>query len=174
MKIFALRGSGHVYIDEPWQRSNSSLRRRRSRRSIVNLFSWSELTSGKSVVKLWDNLGLGLGLKVEEISDREFTIYDMNNDREIRKIASSFGRKDEIPAFVSTSSSSPAVIFSAAANDSGHVTLSGWDTRIGSKLPTILAEWRPKHGNIVKVKTGGIEKVYVRDNALTVGDYEEG
>lgn len=172
---FRVRGAGDVHDDdddEQWQNRNLGLRRRR--KSFGDLFSWSELmmTSGKNVVKLWDNLGLGLGLNLEDYSENEFTIYDMNYEREIRKIASIFGRKDESPAFVSTSSS-PAVVVSAAAKGSGRVTLGGWDTRIGSRLPAILAEWRPKLGNMVGIKAGGIEKVLVRDNvsnALTVGD----
>lgn len=170
---FRVRGSGDVYDDdEQWQNRNLGLRRRR--RNIGDLFSWSELmmTSGKNVVKLWDNLGLGLGLNLEDYSENEFTIYDMNYEREFRKIASIFGRKDESPVFVSASSS-PAVIVSAARRGSGRVALGGWDTRIGSRLPAMLAEWRPKLGNIVGIKAGGIEKVLVRDsvsNALTVGD----
>lgn len=170
---FRVRGSGDVCDDdEQWKNRNLGLRRRR--RNIGDLFSWSELmmTSGKNVVKLWDNLGLGLGLNLEDYSENEFTIYDMNYEREFRKIASIFGRKDESPAFVSASSS-PAVIVSAATSGSGRVALGGWDTRIGSRLPAMLAEWRPKLGNIVGIKAGGIEKVLVRDsvsNALTVGD----
>ncbi|KAJ0095763.1 hypothetical protein Patl1_14978 [Pistacia atlantica] len=175
---FRVRGSGHVYMDEQWQNRNLGLRRR-CRRSIGDFFSWSELTGGKSVVKLWDNLGLGLGLNVEDddtgnVSGNMLTIYDMNNEREIRNIATDFHRKHDIPAFVATSSACPSVIFSAAENEGGGVALSGWDMRIGSKLPAILAEWRPKLGNIVGgVKAGGVAKLYVRDNvnsALAVGD----
>lgn len=171
---FRAGGSGDAYDDddEQWRSRNLGLRRRRS--GIGDLFSWSELmmTSGKNVVKLWDNLGLGLGLNLEDYSENEFTIYDVNYEREFRKIASDFGRKDESPSFVSTPSS-PAVIVSAATRGRGRVTFGGWDTRIGSRLPAMLAEWRPKLGNIVGIKAGGIEKVFVRDNvsnALTVGD----
>ncbi|XP_044488106.1 uncharacterized protein LOC123212927 [Mangifera indica] len=173
---FRVRGTGHVYVNEHWENRKLGLRRRR-RRSIGDFFSWSEFTGGKSVVKLWDNLGLGLGLNVEDDysgPQNMLTIYDMNNGQEIRNIASVSHQKCEIPAYIATSSASPSLMFSPAENDGGGVTLGGWDMRIGSKLPAILAEWRPKLVNIVGgVKAGGVAKVYVRDDvngALTVGD----
>ncbi|KAL5761295.1 hypothetical protein ACOSQ2_020133 [Xanthoceras sorbifolium] len=183
---FCFRGSGHVYIDEQSCNRNMGLRRRRGR-SIGDLFSWSEFTGGKSVVKLWDNLGFGLGFDVSDDDDDEnendvvrgsrsgnlFAVYDMKSDRETEKIGSNFGAKREVPALVTTSSSSPAVTVAAAAEGGGRVVLRGWDSRIGSRIPAILAEWRPKLGKVIGVSAGGLDKVYVIDDvniALTVGD----
>ncbi|KAK3189260.1 hypothetical protein Dsin_028821 [Dipteronia sinensis] len=178
---FCVRGSGHVYIDEQWRNGNMGLRRRR--RSIGDLFSWSEFTGGKSVVKLWEDLGFGLGF--DDVDEDEsdvvrgsdsgnlFAIYHMNSDREIGKIGSVFSAKREISALVPTSSSSPSVIVAAAAESSGRVALRAWDARIGSRIPAIIAEWGPKLGNVIGVSAGGEDKVYVRDDvscALTVGD----
>ncbi|KAK4842771.1 hypothetical protein QYF36_027404 [Acer negundo] len=180
---FCVRGSGRVYIDEQWRNGNMGLRRRR-RRSIGDLFSWSEFTGGKSVVKLWEDLGFGLGFDDVDEDENDvlrgsdsgnlFAIYHLNSDRETGKIGSVFSAKREISALVPTSSSSsPAVIVAAAAESSGRVALRGWDSRIGSRIPAIIAEWRPKLGNVIGVSASGKDKVYVSDDvnsALTVGD----
>ncbi|KAK2635193.1 hypothetical protein Ddye_029985 [Dipteronia dyeriana] len=177
---FCGRGSGHAYIDEHWRIGNMGLRRRR-RRSIGDLFSWSEFTGGKSVVKLWEDLGFGLGFDDVDQDENDvvrgsdsgnlFAIYHMNSDREIGSV---FRAEREISALVPTSSSSsPAVIVADAAESSGRVALRGWDARIGSRIPAIIAEWRPKLGNVIGVSAGGKDKVYVRDDvssALMVGD----
>ncbi|KDP29421.1 hypothetical protein JCGZ_18342 [Jatropha curcas] len=162
---FRVRGSGH-HFDNQFQ--NRSLRRRRNS-SLEDLFSsWSEFTNGKNVVKLWDNLGFGLGLNLENESTNCVSVYDMHKEQDVFSI---FGEKCKIPA-VCTSSSSPAVIFSGESNTSGHL-LKLWDTRLGSRLPAILAEWKPRLGKFVGVSAAGNEKVYVRDDItgrLTVGD----
>ncbi|XP_022735235.1 uncharacterized protein LOC111288567 [Durio zibethinus] len=166
---FRVRGSGHL-IDDQWQNSNFTLRKRRS--SVGDLFSWAEeLTTGKSVVKLWDNLGLGLGLDLDE-SDKVLNVYDINKGTNIMSI---FGGKSDFQA-VSAPSSSPAVIVSAGADSSSRqVAVSAWDTRLHCRLPAILAEWRPKNSveKIAAVNAGGVEKVYIRDDVmgkLTIGD----
>ncbi|KAI9169177.1 hypothetical protein LWI28_008218 [Acer negundo] len=172
---FCVRGSGRVYIDEQWRNGNMGLRRRR-RRSIGDLFSWSEFTGGKSVVKLWEDLGFGLGFDDVDEDENDvlrgsdsgnlFAIYHLNSDRETGKIGSVFSAKREISALVPTSSSSsPAVIVAAAAESSGRVALRGWDSRIGSRIPAIIAEWRPKLGNVI-----GVSASDDVNSALTVGD----
>ncbi|KAK8631841.1 hypothetical protein V6N13_028618 [Hibiscus sabdariffa] len=76
---FRVRGSGHF-----------TLRKRRS--SIDDLFSWAEeLTGGKSVVKLWDNLRLGFCLDLDE-SDNVLNVYDVNR---VAKVRSFFRGKGE-------------------------------------------------------------------------------
>lgn len=163
---FSVRSSGH-HIDDRRQNGNFMLRRLPNS-SIGDLFSWPELTNGKNVVKLWDNLGLGLELNLNYNKSRNvISVFDMNNDQNICSI---FGGKHEATA-VSTSSSSPAVLLTSEAN-----VLRVWDTRVGRRIPEILAEWKPKLGKIVGVNGGGrscIDKVYVRDDvtgSLTVGD----
>ncbi|XP_065880775.1 uncharacterized protein [Euphorbia lathyris] len=157
---FSVKGSDH-------QCQNRSLRKRRNH-SIEDLFSsFSELTNGKSVVKLWDNLGLGLRFSTGNEWRNHISVYDTNSDRNLLSI---FGEESQIPA-VSVSSSSPAVIVSSETNVSGNL-LKVWDTRVGGRLPGILAEWRPKLGKIVGIG-GGLAKVYVRNDVtgrLTVGD----
>ncbi|KAE8730273.1 hypothetical protein F3Y22_tig00003041pilonHSYRG01262 [Hibiscus syriacus] len=140
------------------------------RNSIGELFSWAEeLTSGKSVVKLWENLGLGFGLDLDE-SDDVFNVYDVNRETIIGSI---FGGKSN---FQAVSSSSSTVVVSAGADSStGRVAFSAWDTRLHCRQPTILAEWSPEKPmeRISAVNADGVEKVYIRDDVtgkLTVGD----
>ncbi|OMP12067.1 hypothetical protein CCACVL1_00149 [Corchorus capsularis] len=166
---FRVRGSGH-YIDDHWQNRRFTIRKRRS--SIGDLFSWAdELTSGKSVVKLWDNLGLGFRLDLDE-SDSILNVYDINKQTNVTSL---FGCKSDIPA-VSVPSSSRAVVLSAEADSSsGRLSIGAWDTRLPSRLPAILAEWKPKKivEKIAAVTAGGVEKVYIRDDItgkLTVVD----
>ncbi|KAM6589112.1 hypothetical protein CsatA_011717 [Cannabis sativa] len=60
------------------QNSNFGLRRRRS---FVDQFSWSDFSSGKSVVKLWDSLGLGLGLD-ESPNPKVVSLYSSAEENE--------------------------------------------------------------------------------------------
>ncbi|XVE92583.1 hypothetical protein REPUB_Repub01dG0110900 [Reevesia pubescens] len=166
---FRVRGSGHV-IDDQWQNSNFSLLTRRS--SIKNLFSWAEeLTSGKNVVKMWDNLGLGFGFDLDE-SDNDLNVYDVNKEE---KFTSIFGGKSDFQV-VSASSSSPAVVVSADVDSSTRrVAVCAWDTRLRCRIPTILAEWKPKKSveKITTVIADGVERVYIRGNVtkkLTLDD----
>lgn len=165
---FRVRGSGH-FIDDQWQNRNFNLRKRRS--SVGDLFSWAEeLTSGKNVVKLWDNLALGFGLDLNE-SDNVLNVYDVNKET---KLMPFFGGKGEFQA-VSAPSSSSAVVLSAGADPSSRrVAVSAWDTRRRCQLPAILAEWRPKISaeKIAAVNADGV-KVYITGDVtgkLTVGD----
>ncbi|XVE75200.1 hypothetical protein DITRI_Ditri12bG0076600 [Diplodiscus trichospermus] len=166
---FRVRGTGHL-IDDQWQNRKFTLRKRRS--SVGDLFSWAEeLTSGKNVVKLWENLGIGFGLDLDE-SDNVLNVYDVNKGT---KLTSIFGGKSVFQA-VSAPSSTPAVVLSASTDSSSRgVAVSAWDTRLPCRFPAILAEWRPNKSveNIATVKADGVEKVYVRGDVtgkLTVGD----
>ncbi|KAF5751919.1 hypothetical protein HS088_TW02G00938 [Tripterygium wilfordii] len=162
---FRVSGSAH-YIDDRLRNSDLKLRRPRSSRSLGDLFSLSELANSKSVVKLWDNLSnLGLGLDLNRNSSgNEIDTAGLG-------IASMFGWNSKIQAF--PASSPPAVVVSASTSKSRNVELKVWDTRAAFQLPAMIAEWRPTLGKIVGVYTGGVEKVYVRDDVvgdLTVGD----
>ncbi|XP_061991493.1 uncharacterized protein LOC133709691 [Rosa rugosa] len=152
---------------------NLRLRRGRSFAGLnLNRFSWSDFASGKSVVKLWDNLALGLDL--DDDSDDEYSgtgrtvsVYDMNKQK---KINSFFAGSFQVPA---ATTSSRSTILTADTNASGRVALGVWDTRVGSRIPAMLAEWGPQIGRIVGVSSGGVDKVYVKDDvtgAVMVGD----
>ncbi|XP_059655503.1 uncharacterized protein LOC132302612 [Cornus florida] len=152
---FSVAGSSS-FCDSRWQNCNLKLRRR---------FSWSDFAAGRSVVKLWDSFGLGLDL--EDCSGSAISVWDLNKDR---KVGSFFGGRSQIPAFSVLSSSA---ILSAEVNNSSNVTVGLYDTRVGRQIPTVTAEWRQPHGKAVGINSGGVEKVYVRDDvtgALTVGD----
>ncbi|XP_061974272.1 uncharacterized protein LOC133696183 [Populus nigra] len=169
---FCVRGSGNRYIDDEWQNGNFRLRRRRNS-SIGDFFSLSDFTNERNVVKLWDNLGLGLGFNLNNGSDSRSAVvsfYDINNERNICSI---FGSKCDSFTAVSPS---PSVVVSAETNLSGHSSLNLWDSRVGFRMPEVFAELGPMLGKIVGVGGGGgggAKKVYVRDDVtgeLTVGD----
>ncbi|KAK8553705.1 hypothetical protein V6N13_072647 [Hibiscus sabdariffa] len=105
--------------------------------SVPTLFSWAEeLTGGKSVVKLWDNLGLGFRLDLDE-SDNVLNVYDVNR---VATIESFFEGKGEFHVVSAPSSSSPVVLVSAGADSStGRVAVSVWDTRLHCRQLAILA-----------------------------------
>lgn len=158
-EYFRVRGSAH-YADLG-QNRNLGLRRRRS--FVDQRFSWSDFSSGKSVVKLWDSLGLGLGLDGGP-TQKVVSVYDMEKEQ---KLSSIFGGKQRISA------SSPASILSAETSEAGRLMLGVWDTRVGCRIPAILAEWGPHLGKIVGVASDGDEKVYFRDDVtggVTIGD----
>ncbi|PON78629.1 Transmembrane protein [Parasponia andersonii] len=162
---FRVRSSGR-YADQGHNR-NLGLRRRRS--LVDQRFSWSDFSSGKSVVKLWDSLGLGLGLDGGPAQD-VVSVYDV--DRE-QKLSSIFGGKLPTSAASAAATSSRGLILSAEASESGRLPLVVWDTRAACRIPAILAEWGPHLGKIVGVASNGDEKVYIRDDVtggLTIGD----
>lgn len=148
--------------DDQWKNRKFMLRQRRSN---GDRFSWSEFANGKSVVKLWD--GLGLGLDLSGSSGSVISIYDLNREH---KISSIFGEKCQIPA---VSSSSPSVFLSAGVENNRNLSLKVWDPRVGCQIPAIFAEWRALRGKVVGINSSGVEKVYVRDDIigdLTVRD----
>ncbi|KAA8532702.1 hypothetical protein F0562_032735 [Nyssa sinensis] len=70
--------------------------------------------------------------------------------------------------------SRPRLVFlSAEIDNSNNFAFGLYDTRVGRQIPAIFAEWWPKQGKILGIKSGGVEKVYFGDEvtgALTVGD----
>lgn len=106
---FRVRGSGYLN-DHQLEGRNCTLQKRLS--SIGDLFSWAEeVTSGNSVVKLWDNLGTGFRLDLDD-SHNVLNMYDVNKET---KLTSIFGRDSVIHA-VSIPFSSTAILVSAAAD----------------------------------------------------------
>jgi hypothetical protein len=120
------------------------------RQSIGDIFSLSEIANSKSVVKLCDTIGLGLGFGFD---DSDF--YDDG------RIVSVYG--DDEKHSVST----------AGANASGNLTLGIWDTRLRRRIPTVTMGWASDIRNAAGIESSGVQKVYVRDDRryeLTVGD----
>ncbi|MBA0572387.1 hypothetical protein Golob_002731 [Gossypium lobatum] len=166
---FRVRGSGYL-IDLQLKSRDFTLQKKLS--SIGGLFSSAEeVTGGNSVVKLWDNLGIGFRLDLDD-SHNVLNMYDANKET---KLTSIFGRDSVIHA-VSISSSSTAIVVSAGADSlSSRVAVSEWDRRLHSSSPVILSEWRPKRSieKITTINTKGMEQVYIKGDVvgkLTVGD----
>ncbi|XP_024023253.1 uncharacterized protein LOC112092143 [Morus notabilis] len=137
---FSVKGSDH----------NLGLRRRRSS-GDHSRFSWSDF----SVVKLWENFGLGFELE----DDDEDPVVSLYDDKKWR--------------VSSSATSSPATMLSAGTSETGRVAVGVWDARVGCRIPAILAEWGPQLGRIVGVASDGAGNVYVRDDvsgSMTVGD----
>ncbi|MED6215853.1 hypothetical protein PIB30_001992 [Stylosanthes scabra] len=131
------------------------------RRSIGDLFSLAEIANSKSVVKLWDAIGLGLGLGFDNSDcDDVISVYDDNEERRIRPLPCG-----KPPAPV-VSWASPAVVVLGGESSSGNFSVKVWDNRIRQRSPAVVAEW----GNIT---SDGVENVDVRDDdryVLRVGD----
>lgn len=138
-------------IDEDFSVAGSSPRLRRSCAG-AGRFSWSDFARGKSVVKLWDSLGLGLDFEFDEDDDSE-------------SVVSVWG---------SSTSSSPAIFFSAGTSGGGGVVCSAHDARAGGEKKAVYAEWPRRRGKAAAgVGSGGVDNIYVRDavtGEVTVGD----
>ncbi|CAI9096183.1 OLC1v1032268C1 [Oldenlandia corymbosa var. corymbosa] len=172
---FVVKGSSFIYNSLV---QNGNLRLRCNRRGEFGEgFGWPDFSSGKNVVKLWDSLGLSIGFdSFDDSSDSEsvVSLWDLDQEKKINDI---FGCSTHLPA-VSAATPSRSVVMSAEMNHGRNgVVLGGYDTRIGGKKPAIYAEWGSPASaaarKVVGVKQGGVEKVYVRDDAsgiVTVGD----
>jgi hypothetical protein len=161
---FRVAGGSGRYVEGEGHNRKNKFRRR---------FSWADFAGGRSVVKLWDHLSLGLDFDVDDDSSESLiSVYDTNREK---GICSHIGGKRLFPT-VSTSPSPPMILTAARASCSGGVSLRVWDTRVRCRIPAILAEWtrRPQLGKTVgHVGFGGVEKLYVRDDTngdLTIGD----
>lgn len=147
-------GSSHYGEKHGLQNRESKLRRRRS---IVDILSLSELVNCKSVVKLWDGLGLRVGLNEIDCG-----------------IDSLFASTPAVP-----SSSSSLVVSAKSECIDGTFGFTAWDTRMSRENPAIHAEWKPERRSEAAAMIGtnsvggGVGKVYIRDEVsrdLTVGD----
>ncbi|CAJ1932407.1 unnamed protein product [Sphenostylis stenocarpa] len=146
---FRVRGTGDNddNLNDEFHTQNGTHKRCRS---IGDIFSLSELANSKSVVKLWDSIGFGLGLDFDDYEDGVVSTYD--------------------PA---SSTASPSVVVSAGEGAWGNLAVEIWDTRLRRRKPTVVAEWGPTVGKTVRVESGGVQKVYVKGDGrdgLTVGD----
>ncbi|CAL0318091.1 unnamed protein product [Lupinus luteus] len=143
---FYFRVSGSDYCD--FQNGSGTHKRRRN---IGDIFSLSEIANSKSVVKLWDSIGFGLGL--------DFDDYEEPGSPRCKS-----------PAILT---SSPAVVLSAGEGAYGNLAVEVWDTRLRCRKPSVVAEWETNVGKTVRVESGGVQKVYVRDDgrdSVMVGD----
>lgn len=144
-KDFTVAGSSFYFNG---QGQNSHLRSRR-RTNCLEKFPWTEFSAGKNVVKLWDNLSLGLGLdyEYEDLSRSVVSLWDLNQQEKI-----------------------PAVAMGTLSMENG-VVFAAYDNRMKSDTPAVRADWAT--GTFVGVDSSGVGKVYVRDEVnggLTVGD----
>ncbi|XP_071725323.1 uncharacterized protein [Rutidosis leptorrhynchoides] len=97
--------------------------------------------NGKSVMKFWDNLGFNFS------SDNLIALYDSVT----------------FNGFTTALDSDNVVLTATNASSSsgGCVSFKAWDTRVGCKIPSILAEWRPMKKNLLeKVNNVGLCGAY--------------
>lgn len=132
-EYFRLKGSG-----------NGDGFLRSCRRSITDIFSLSEIANSKSVVKLWDTIGFGLGFGFDDFDSSVVSLY---------------GGADEKQSTLSS-----ARMVSAGENASENSALMIWDTRLRRRIPAVVTEWVPGNGNVIGIVSGGLEKVCVRDD----------
>ncbi|XP_020207792.1 uncharacterized protein LOC109792773 [Cajanus cajan] len=138
-------------LDDEFRNQNGMHKRRRS---IGDIFSLAELANSKSVVKLWDSIGFGLGLDFDDYEDGVVS-------------------GSHAPPPAASSTTSPAVVVSAGEGVCGNLAVEIWDTRLRRRKPTVVAEWGPTVAKTLRVESGGVQKVYVRDDgryAVMVGD----
>ncbi|XP_073055119.1 uncharacterized protein [Primulina eburnea] len=158
--------SGQRRVDEDFfVKDSRRLRNRRRRIGGGDGFDWSDFTSGKNVVKLWDSLSssLNFGLDFDDFeSDDVVSRWD-------------FDQRRDSNGFPGRVSNSPSVFLTAERNGKGDgVILRGYDTRVRSRSPELYAEWRSSPAAKSAASTAVIGgKIYVRDDVsgvLTVGD----
>lgn len=123
-------------------------------------------TTGKSVVKQWDDLGLGLGLGFQENFTSEPSIYDICKDENVCKF---FDVTRQIPTVANIS---PASLYlTEMSKSSNGVKIGAYDRRIRADNPVMYAAWDSSFGKVVGLSYGGVEQVYVKHGgACTVGD----
>lgn len=161
---FRVMGSGFNFRN---QSRNCGLRRRSGGGGGG---AWSEFSCGKNVVKLWDSLGLSLDFDEDLFnydSESVVSTWDFDQDETSTDFSGDVW---------SISAAAPAtVVLTAEGNGRGDgVIFGGYDTRMRRSVPAFYAEWSSaaeKTGGVAT--TGGVSKVYVRDDAsgvVTVGD----
>ena len=162
---FGVRGSDY-YLNDLKMKPTQKLRHRRSfhnQGGDGNHFSWADVSGGGSVVKLWDNLRFEFDHHHSDTN--EIRVYDVIKEQQIGSILA--GESQIASSLTST------LLLSAAANVSSTTSVNLWDTRVGSKIPALIAEWKPVAGKILGVKFAGVEKVYIREEdagKIRVGD----
>ncbi|GER43859.1 hypothetical protein STAS_20725 [Striga asiatica] len=112
--------------------------------------AWSEFAPGKSVVRLWDSLGLNL---------------DFDEDL--------FGYGAQSVVSTWDAPARPVVLTAESNRKADGVILGGYDARMPRRVPALYAEWGSPAKKVAGVSAGGVGKVYVRDDVggvLVVGD----
>lgn len=104
------------------------------------------------VVKLWNELGFGL-----ERPSGLISMWDLNRGEILRSFMDG---RSQIPV---TTTASPAVMVSA-----GVVGMKIWDARVGSQTPAAAAEWRTLRRRVVRIDSGEVGQVCVRDHGGSV------
>ncbi|XP_030544102.2 uncharacterized protein LOC115750719 [Rhodamnia argentea] len=117
---------GHSHGDFNFRLVGSGDTQLRRRRSFAD--NLSQFVLGKSVVKLWDRSDSRL-LRLQD-SNGEFV-----------------GRFCQ----VLVSPRSPAAVMSAGLNNLGKIALNVWDSRVGFRIPAMVAEWEQRAGGEVTV-----------------------
>ncbi|XP_076912041.1 uncharacterized protein LOC143570225 [Bidens hawaiensis] len=112
--------------DDQGQNGNFTLRRNN------NKFSWSDFTTGKSVVQLWDSLGLGFEF---DDGEDEVSIWDLNHDVKI-----SSGRR----CTAAVAAAETVVVTAEVDGNNGGVGFGTYDSRVDEMSPAIYAAWRPR------------------------------
>ncbi|QCE08615.1 uncharacterized protein LOC114189542 [Vigna unguiculata] len=123
------------------------------RPSFGDLFSLSEIANTKSVVKLWDSIGFGLGFDRSCPSSNESVVSVYRGEHGLCP--------------------NQAVLVSAGENAEGNLAVRVWDARLRRRIPAVMAEWGPSLGEAVGVESCEVHKVFVRDDGgygVTVGD----
>ncbi|TKY50843.1 hypothetical protein E2542_SST22349 [Spatholobus suberectus] len=113
----------------------------------------TDIANSKSVVKLWDTIGFAFDHSCSSSDGSVVSVYGDNDEHRLCP--------------------TPAVVVSAGENASGNLAMRVWDTRLRRRIPAVTAEWGPSLGKTVGVESGGVHKVYVKDDGrygLTVGD----
>ncbi|CAA0809017.1 Unknown protein [Striga hermonthica] len=144
---------------------NGNLRHRKRR---CGGGAWSEFDPGKSVVRLWDSLGFNLDFDEDLFSCGEQSVVSTwDSDRA--------GRGIDFAGVAWGAPGTAAVLTAEGNRKGGGVILGGYDARMPRRVPALYAEWGlPAEAEKVGgVSTGGVGKVYVRDDVggvVAVGD----
>ncbi|CAJ1977518.1 unnamed protein product [Sphenostylis stenocarpa] len=128
------------------------------RRSISDFLSLSEIANSKSVVKLWDSIGFGLGFSLDH--------FDNSCSSSNGSVVSLYGGEHGLRP-------NQAVVVSAGENEAGNLAVRVSDARLRRRIPAVMAEWGSSLGKTVGVESGELHKVYVKHDGrygLTVGD----
>ncbi|XP_068490751.1 uncharacterized protein [Phaseolus vulgaris] len=143
---FRMRGSSND--DAPFLR----------RPSFGDFLSLSEIANTKSVVKLWDSIGFGLGFGFDHF-DRSFSSSN-------ESVVSIYGGETGLRP-------NQTMLVSAGENAAGKLEVRVWDARLRRRIPAVMAEWGPSLGKAVGVELCEVHKVFVKDDGrygVTVGD----
>jgi len=128
------------------------------RPTFGDFLSLSEIANTKSVVKLWDSIGFGLGFG--------FDHFDRSCSSSGESVVSVYDGEHGLRP-------NQAVLVCAGENAAGKLAVGVWDARLRRRIPAVMAEWGPSLGKAVGVELCDVHKVFVKDDGrygVTVGD----